>query len=270
MGRGPKPKPPGVCPQCEKFTGTWVRGRCSTCYVRQMRRGEIQKKPRPELPQNLTERQKEVLTGHLLGDGCLYRRKVTHTPYLSIDRARTDKLYSEWTACEFGNLSLPLVDRDVVDLRTGKTYRQTCYTTHRSTLFTEFYERWYPNNKKTLPKLLTMTPLVLAVWMCDDGNVRTTCAPHRFQLKLSTMGFTELEVERLAAMLRDRYHENFYPVNEGGKFYLASADAGTRAFLCEIDSVFPDPMNRKAVWRKPGARFYENVPRAFRRRNFYN
>jgi hypothetical protein len=79
------------------------------------------------------------------------------------------------------------------------------------------------------------------------------------------MGFTREEVARLVDILHTRYSEHFHPVLDAGRFYLTAADAGTRALLHEIDAVFPPSMCRKAVWREPDARFYENQPRIFRR-----
>lgn len=269
MSRGPIPKPPGICPTCKKPTLVWTRGQCRTCYVRQLRSGELVKLQQEELPETLSPRQQEILVGHMLGDGCLYRRLPTHKPYLSISRARVDRAYSEWTSAEFGAFSLPLVDRDVHDERTGKTYKQSVFRTRRSSTFLEAYDAWYPLGVKVLPPKLSLTPLSLAVWVCDDGNVRTTCAPHRFQLKLSTMGFTQAEVERLAEMLCARYREHFHTVCDEGKFYLTAADAGTRSLLQEIDLVFPISMGRKTIWRDPDARFYENQPRSFRRGNHW-
>ena len=71
--RGPTPKPPNYCAECHEFKKL-VRGLCDACYRRLRRSKKIDVIPKPILPQELTNIQKEVLIGLLLGDGCLYRR----------------------------------------------------------------------------------------------------------------------------------------------------------------------------------------------------
>lgn len=188
----------------------------------------------------------------MLGDGCLYQHKKTHAARLTITRARRDRNYAEWTYHEFLPFSLPLVDRDVFDIRTQRIYQQTAYVTRRSHLFTAERTRWYTGRKKIIPSTIALTPLVLAVWFADDGHVRpNTKAYRRLQLKLSTMDFTKDEVERLATMLSERFDANFHPVRDNNRFNLTTADRGCQAFFAEIDSYLPPGMERKAIWRQP-------------------
>jgi hypothetical protein len=57
----------------------------------------------------------------------------------------------------------------VFDNRTAKTYHNTKMQTHRTELFEEQYQRWYPNGKKIVPQDVALTPLSLAIWFADDG-----------------------------------------------------------------------------------------------------
>lgn len=229
--------------------------------MRGLRQGQIPKLIPRALPENLTSIQEQVLVGLLLGDGCLYRRKSSHTPYLSINRQAGDRVYLEWTAALFSAfLARPIQEGSTLDARTGATYHRVTLTTRRATVFESFYQQWYPHGTKVVPPDLVLTPLTLAVWFADDGHVRPSCSPWRLQLKLSTMGFQPEEVDRLADLLRVRYGQYFSALWEGGKKHLNAADAGTRAFLQDVDAYLPPGLERKAYWRQPEARFYVDQP----------
>jgi len=260
--KGPKPKPPGLCAECGKYALVRTREWCTTCYVRLLRNGLIQKIPVKEMPDTLTPTQQEVLTGLMLGDGCLYRRKPTHTPYLSITRQLQDLDYLEWTADLFRDfMKRPVKTGEVYDERTGKTYQNAILVTRRASIFRDYYEKWYPNGVKVVPQDLEFTPLILAVWFLDDGCNHPSCSPWRMKLKLSTEGFTDSDVHRLQHMLEERYGYHFSFSHKGDSGFLTSADAGTRAFLNEIDAVMPPGMGRKLCWRQTDARFYVDIPK---------
>lgn len=257
--RGPKPKPLAPCGACGTISSP-KRGYCSTCYVRLLRQGKLKKLEIPSVPASFSPVQEEMILGALLGDGCIYRRKETHRPYFSVQRTLGDKEYSRWQVNILADFVVRFYDGDSFDVRTDKTYLWTKFITHRCEAFVPLYQAWYPHGKKLVPEQLTLTPLSLAVWFADDGNVRAGCSPWRLLLKLSTHGFCEEDVERLASMLRERYGEYFGVTREGDKRMIYAADAATRAFVGEIDSVYPPGIDRKAYWRLPEARYYENLP----------
>ena len=261
MPRGPKPKEPGLCPKCNNHTEVWTRGLCRTCYVMGLRRGEVVKLVHAQPPDKLTEFQEQVLTGLMLGDGCLYKDKPHHLPYLGIRRQITDKGYQLWLAEVFqAFIKSPVKDQSVFDKRTSKTYYSSCLTTRRCAAFEPFYAKWYPEGKKIVPVDLELSPVAIAIWLADDGHVRTTCSAWRLQLKFSTMGFSPSDSDRLARMLCLRYGEYFSALVDGPGKTVNSSDAGTRALLAEVDPVWPPGMDRKTCWRDPSARFYLDVP----------
>lgn len=261
MRRGPKPKPPGNCPECQGWTQIWSRGLCCSCYSQALRSGKIQKLVKPVVPNDLTPIQEQVLIGHLLGDGCLYRDKATHQAYLAVTRVSTDLEYLEWTQEVFQDFVVsPIRSVSTFDSRTQKTYFSVKLRFRRCPVFTRYYEKWYPNGVKVVPTDLVLTPLIIAVWFSDDGSIRRTCSDWRFQIKLSTMGFTPEETDRLASMLSSRYFQYFSSLFDNGRKNLCAADAGSRALIAEIDSVLPRGMERKALWRLPESRFYHNPP----------
>jgi len=232
--RGPKPKPPCSCAECGKIK-ILIRGLCNTCYTRQRRQGKLAIIPKPIVPQELTDLQKEVLTGLLLGDGCLYRRKPTHLPYLAVVRKLTDREYLNWCAGIFDEFVISRREETIFDKRTNKAYERATFTTRRCSVFDSWHNNWYLDHKKILPPDIVITPLVLAIWFADDGHVRASCSPWRLRMKLSTNAFSESEVERLVDLLNKRYLKKFTMEKSEGRPVICSSDAGTRAFCKEID-----------------------------------
>ena len=86
------------------------------------------------------------------------------------------------------------------------------------------------------------------------------------RIKLSTHGFEHNDVEFLQHLLQDRYKEKFPLIIEENEYgnihtFITGSDNATRAFLHEVDPIFPDSMSRKAYWRNPEAKFYINQPK---------
>lgn len=116
------------------------------------------------MPTSLTEVQREVLIGSLLGDGGLFRLRDSHMPKLSISRATADRVYLEWQEEVFRPfLSRGIKDSDPYDPRTQNTYHRSVLVTRAVPLFASWYQAWYQNGIKRLPLDLPLSPLALAV-----------------------------------------------------------------------------------------------------------
>jgi LAGLIDADG DNA endonuclease family len=234
---------------------------CFSCYVRLMRHGKIIKLKKPIMPNSFSLEQEEIIVGSLLGDGCIFKYKPTHKPYFCIVRKDTDDKYLIWEYEKFKEfcISEPTY-RKTFDKRTNEYYKSIKLMTRRTDLFEPYYNLWYPKGKKIVPNTLSLSPLSLAIWFCDDGNVSPSNSPWRMRIKLATHGFSPSDVEFLQFCLQNRYSEKFSIVNDDKKLFIIGSDNATRAFLNEIDPVFPDSMLRKAYWKNPEANFYTNQP----------
>lgn len=258
--RGPKPRPPGICKKCGRVS-TLCRGYCQSCYTVALRQGVIARTPIIEMPTQFTPFQEEVFVGHMLGDGCLYRDKPTHTPYLSLSRTRGDRVYLEWTAGIFQNFAQhAIIDDGSLDERTGKAYLRSKFSTRRAPVFNPQYERWYPGDVKIVPEDIVLTPLILAIWFLDDGSIETHRYPWTLKIKLATHGFSHSGVLRLSQMLQERYSQSFPVIFDGGYPVIRAGDASARAFISEIDEVLPPGMDRKAYWRESCAQRPDTHP----------
>lgn len=146
-----------------------------------------------ELP--LSDEQKDVLYGALLGDGCLIKHKhgvnVVFS-YLSKSRQHVEFVmgyFKEyWKGKEITNGSY-------FDNRTNKTYINSHLRTYSHKIFTEEYSKWYQNGIKHIPKDLKLTPIVCLIWYIGDGCI---CNNKRTQnIKLATQCFTKEEQEKI-------------------------------------------------------------------------
>lgn len=264
MGRGPKTKSEIVCSRCNRVSIPVRDIYCRNCASYLVTSGKLHKFLVDDTPKQLTQHQIEILNGLMLGDGCLYRRKITHKPYLAVQRSQIDRNYLTDNYEVFKDFCKKgITDGSVFDKRTQNTTYFSKFVTRRCGVFESYYKLWYPNGYKVVPHDLELTPITLAIWLADDGYVRTSCSEWRLQMQLSCDNFSQNEVDILKKKLENICNEYFFISGEESKISLriGSSDAGTRAFLRVIDQYFPQSMERKAIWRQKEARFYDNEPR---------
>ena len=256
-----------TCNICNKKEAV-ARSLCHTCYCRLRHQGKLDRITpfSPELPLQFSNEQHDILIGSLLGDGFIFKYKPTHKPYFSILRKAADEEYLLWEYNKFKNFCVAKpIYKSTYDSRTNKIYFSIKFITCRSELFDSYYNNWYPNNTKIVPQNIEISPLAMAIWFCDDGCITTNkSAPHRMHLKLATHGFDQNSICMLHELLQNRYKEKFLINTDNSMsvphMFISAGDNAARAFLNEIDSVFPESMIRKAYWRNPIARFYNNKP----------
>ncbi len=133
---------------------------------------------------SLTEEQKSILIGCLLGDGTLRRKRNT---LLEINHSDKQRDYVFWIYSKFrGLVSTPPKIR--VSGLNRKSYR---FTTRSLSFLNEFYESFYSkSHQKTVPRDLRLNPLSLAIWFMDDGSKsRNTIYLNTQQFDLSDQGY---------------------------------------------------------------------------------
>lgn len=220
----------------------------------------------------LTDRQHEILTGLMLGDGHLHKTKkiAEHNASLVVERSSIDKdfLFDNYSDFKELCLSSPLsYSRVQVVNNVEGVYHYTRFFTRSLPVISRYYDVWYPGGEKIVPTSLKLTPLTIAIWLADDAYVEPKRLPHRFFLRFCSEGFSETENEFLAELLSKRYGEKFrldyLGLNKKGnkKYRVVANDYAARPLLEEIDPYFPESMIRKAYWRNPETRFYSDQPK---------
>lgn len=131
--------------------------------------------------------QKQFLVGKVLGDGCLYR-EGNGKYKLSFGHSLKQEEYFHWCCMMMD----PFINnfRTNVDKRGNSTMLQTASICHQD--FKYFANMFYNEDRiKHIPLKgldIFLTPLALAVWIQDDGNLNAGC-----NMRICSQGFTEEE-----------------------------------------------------------------------------
>lgn len=144
---------------------------------------------------SLTSTQHSVLVGSLLGDGSLRRQGNRKNAHLAVNHAFRSKEYVDWKYKHFQQYV-----RTPPKLRKGKGKRVAYrFFTRSIPIFTGYYEWFYSERKKCIPRDLKLDPLILAVWFMDDGTKsRSACY-------LNTQSFTLKEQVFLQQLLKKTF-----------------------------------------------------------------
>lgn len=218
---------------------------------------------------DLSNRQMEIITGSLLGDGCLseinsknkgkYKKEVvnsrfseTHgekqSDWLQWKRDQLVPVQSGYSEC-FVTARKVAADGVIANDYTRK-YKQCRTQTIRYPIFTTLEKQWYARNEdgtykksnrgrriKCIPADIKLTPLIVAVWFLDDGynhQSRKSCS-------ILTLAFTYEEVHFLNNQIREMGFESI--VSKGqkeGQFYITVGAKSYLDFLAMIKVTLPD------------------------------
>lgn len=133
----------------------------------------------------MTQRQKEILHGTLLGDGYLEDRGTANSR-LQIRHAISQMAYVDWLYNEFKNF----VSKSPRQIGEAYFFRTRSYV-----WLTDWRKIYYPNGIKEIPPFLSLSHLSLAVWFMDDGYVDQKAA------YFCTHAFNDLSIMRGRSIL---------------------------------------------------------------------
>lgn len=163
---------------------------------------------------SLSEIQKKVLFGSLMGDGCLIENSSKSSYRFQTEHCDKQKNYVYWKYEVFKNFVL-----------TSPVFRQRTkswkFRTISHSEFAYYHNIFYADRKKILPKDLFFLkdPLTFAVWFMDDGGKSASgCL-------LNTQNFTDDEALRLLEFFRKEFkipatlHRNYW----GYRLYIPSS-----------------------------------------------
>jgi hypothetical protein len=142
----------------------------------------------------MSDRQKQLLEGMLLGDGHLERQKGGLTARLKIEHSVNQAAYVAWKHDEWRDwVCTPPRERQKRN-RLGTVSTNIGFSTLSHVELERFRERFYRDRRKVVPENLELTPLSMAVWFMDDGSRKSSQCRG---LYLNTQSFTAAEVELL-------------------------------------------------------------------------
>lgn len=116
--------------------------------------------------------EKDVLDGHLIGDASVFipgKDCVRQAVMVMTSKYRE---YLEWIVTNTKTFSTcNIVEHDVFDERTKKTYHRCTIKSWSHPLLTERRKLWYPEGKKVIPlEDINLTPELVLRWFMDDGS----------------------------------------------------------------------------------------------------
>lgn len=181
----------------------------------------------------MTERQKQLLIGMLLGDGHLERQRGALSARLKIEHSVAQSAYLDWKFSEWEEwVRTPPKLRQRRN-RLGTYSTNIGFTTLSHVEFEEFRERFYRGRQKVIPEELELTPLSMATWFMDDGSRKSgQCRG----LYLNTQSFTDSEVDLLRSVIgRDVGVETTVrQQSDGLQIYVPSASVvGMAAYMSD-------------------------------------
>jgi hypothetical protein len=146
--------------------------------------------------------QKEVLIGCLLGDGRLECRSKEGNVRLRIHHGEKQKEYLFWKYNVFRNI-VSCGPKRIVWRDKKRNIRCISWYFHTLTLkgLRDFYMLFYRQGRKALPRNISqlISPLSLAVWTMDDGDI------DRYSIRYNIQCFSHKEQETLKQLLEDKY-----------------------------------------------------------------
>lgn len=148
----------------------------------------------------LSDRQRAIIIGSLLGDTCLERNGIRYR--LRMEHSNAQKEYVLWKCHMFAGFVTNASPMKVEAFHLVQKKKYVSWRMYTKTLgvFNTFAEQFYFNGKKVLPKNLDKIltdPLSIAVWFMDDGYKRNDCNAFR----ISTDSFSLEENKLLQKML---------------------------------------------------------------------
>lgn len=130
-----------------------------------------------KFPTELTNEQENIINGILLGDAWLSDPKSgrNKNSYLGLEHCTEQYQYVEHLNKKLHPYSYKIYEKTRINpFKTKKTHKdkiESCgFHTAQLELFTKLRLKWYPNNKKIVPKDLDLSWQTLAYWFCDDGS----------------------------------------------------------------------------------------------------
>ena len=151
----------------------------------------------------LTERQKAIVIGAILGDSNLEKR--WKNPRLRFAHSIVQKDYLFWKYQEFQNVasSAPILIRELHP-KTSKVYESWQFATCATSELLDYWNQFCSSGRKIIPEnileLLTDS-LSLAIWFMDDGYKRNDCNAFR----LNTDAFSQREQFLLQKVLEKNF-----------------------------------------------------------------
>ena len=148
----------------------------------------------------LTDLQRSILVGTLLGDGHLESRDKGKTYRLKIEHQLLQKDYTEWLHSYFKEWVRGGIYRKLK----AQNKEYVGFNTYSHGALRFYAQQFYVNRKKIIPKMIgkLLDPLSIAIWFMDDGSWKSN--RHKTFI-IHTLGFTKKDLESVQKVLEKKF-----------------------------------------------------------------
>lgn len=141
---------------------------------------------------SLTQLQRSIIVGSILGDGYLRIVSGRKDAFLEINHSISQKEYVDWLY----EMLKPLCRSGPKKRKGNGTRIAYRFTTRQMPQLTELFKQFYVHGKKQIPLDLELDSMMLAVWFMDDGS---RC--RESDVYLNTQQFERADQEKCINML---------------------------------------------------------------------
>ncbi len=172
----------------------------------------------------MTQEQRDILVGAILGDGHLETQNNGRTYRLETEHSIQQKEYVDWLYGKFSNMVLT-APQEKLQKVAGVARKKYWFSTISTGSMRFYAQQFYGNRKKIIPKMINklVVPISLAVWFMDDGSLKSKF--HRARI-INTQCFNKDDIGRLQDMLLNKF--NVYTTTrkqkDGTQIYIPSSD----------------------------------------------
>lgn len=147
----------------------------------------------------LTDLQRSILVGTLLGDGHLETQDKGKTYRLKIEHQARQRDYVEWLHSQFKGWTRSGIYKK---LKAEKGY--VGFNTYSHGAFRFYAQQFYVERKKKIPKIISklLDSVSLAIWFMDDGSWKSN--KHNTFI-IHTLGFAKNDLELVQQVLQKKF-----------------------------------------------------------------
>lgn len=205
---------------------------------------------------SLTNRQKSIIIGSLLGDGTMRVGKNARNANFKVEHGLKQKKLVFWKYKELQNFVFTEPKVSFRYNEDGSRYPKSWwFRTIRHPELTEIYNEFYLKESfRTGKKIISgndyiksyLNPIALAVWVMDDGSF------NRGIIDLSTYSFSLEDIKKLQSLFSEKFGltPNFYKDRDKG-FRMYFSRQNTNALIQIISPYFIESMKYKVNFVTP-------------------
>ncbi len=210
----------------------------------------MDKKQSKVLPESLSQIQRDVLVGLLLGDGHLETQNGGRTYRLKVEHGLKQKDYVHWLYGIFSEW----VPNGIYNKNRKDGSKSIGFTTRSHGTFRFYGQQFYgENQKKHIPTLIRkiLTPIGMAVWFMDDGSRKSL---RHNTYNIHTLGYLKKDLEVMQDVLLKMFNIRTRLHKQKGKYhriYILSESAMRFTDLIKEYVIPIQSMEHKLVTKMP-------------------